>query len=129
MYEMISPRKDQELAPMSDESYTVNECYQLQTGQQDKQCHSILQPVHDGGGSRSVGASGEVEHSNVKGDSQKGMKTCLIALAFAVILIAVVVIAALALAVINLSHFVSIFWSPASAVGFIHSGKYFPGCR
>ena len=43
-------------------------------------------------------------HSNMKGDSQKGMKRCLIALVFAVVLMAVVTIAALALAVINYSH-------------------------
>ena len=40
----------------------------------------------------------------MKGDSQKGMKKCLIALVFAVVLMAVVTIAALALAVINYSH-------------------------
>ena len=57
----------------------------------------------DDGGSKSVGG-GEVEHSNMKGDSQKGMKICLIALVFAVVLMAVVTIAALALAVINYSH-------------------------
>ena len=37
------------------------------------------------------------KHS-MKGDSQKGMKRCLIALVFAVVLMAVVTIAALALA-------------------------------
>ena len=89
MYEIMNPGKDQELAPASDEShtYTSNECYQLQTRQQ-----------------KNTATDGEVEHSNMKGDSQKGMKRCLIALVFVVVLMAVVTIAALALAVINYSH-------------------------
>ena len=88
MYEIIDPGKDQEIAPASDEShtYTSNECYQLQTRQQ-----------------KNTATSGEVEHS-MKGDSQKGMKRCLIALVFAVVLMAVVTIAALALAVVSYSH-------------------------
>ena len=88
MYEIMNPGKDQELAPVSDESYkyTANECYQLQTCQQ-----------------KNTATSGEVEHS-MNGDSQEGMKRCLIALVFAVVLMAVVTIAALALAVINYSH-------------------------
>ena len=88
MYEIMNPGKDQELAPVSDESYnyTSNECYQLQTCQQ-----------------KNTATSGEVELS-LKGDSQKGMKRCLIALVFAVVLMALVTIAALALAVINYSH-------------------------
>ena len=88
MYEVMNPGKDQECIPVSDKSltYTVNECYQLQTCQQ-----------------KNTATSGEVEHS-MKGDSQKGIKRCLIALVFAVVLMAVVTIAALALAVINYSH-------------------------
>ena len=80
MYETLNPEEDQEIA------YTSNECYQLQTCQQ-----------------KNTATSGEVELS-LKGDSQKGMKRCLIALVFAVLLMAVVTIAALALAVINYSH-------------------------
>ena len=79
-------------------TYNVNECYQLQTCQQRNTATGA-----DDGGSRSVGG-GEVEHSNIIGDSQKGMKRCLIALVFAVVLIAVVTIAALSLAVVNYSH-------------------------
>ena len=99
MYEIMNSGQDQEVAPVSDESYTynVNECYQVQTCQQTNATTGA-----DDGGSRSVGG-GEVEHS-MKGDSQKGMKRCLIALVFAVVLMAVVTIAALALAVINYSH-------------------------
>ena len=67
-------------------TYNMNACYQLQTCQQ-----------------RNTATGGEVEHS-MKGDSQKGMKRCLIALVFAVVFMAVVTIAALALAVINYSH-------------------------
>ena len=82
-------------------TYTANDCYQLQTCQQKNTTTGA-----DDGGSRSVGSGtgAEVEHSNMKGDSQKGMKICLIALVFAVVLMAVVTIAALALAVINYSH-------------------------
>ena len=89
MYELMNPEQDQELAPVSDESftYTANESYQLQTCQQ-----------------KNTATRGSVEHSNMKGDSQKGMKRCLIALIFAVILMAVVTIAALALAVVSYSH-------------------------
>ena len=99
MYEVMNSGKDQELAPVSDESYTytANECYQLQPCQQKNTATGA-----DDGGSRSVGGGG-VEHS-MKGDSQKGMKRCLIALVFAVVLMAVVTIAALALAVNNYSH-------------------------
>ena len=100
MYEIMNPGKDQELAPVSDESYkySMNDCYQLQPCQQKNTATGA-----DDGGSKSVGG-GEVEHSNMKGDSQKGIKRCLIALVFAVVLMAVVTIAALALAVINYSH-------------------------
>ena len=99
MYEIMNPGKNRELAPVSDESYkyNVNECYQLQTCQQTNATTGA-----DDGGSRSVGG-GEVEHS-MKGDSQKGMKRCLIALVFAVVLMAVVTIAAFSVAVINYSH-------------------------
>ena len=88
MYEIMNSGKDQEVAPVSDESYnyTSNECYQLQTCQQ-----------------KNTATSGEVDHS-MKSDSQKGMKRCLIALVFAVVLMAVVTIATLALAVVNYSH-------------------------
>ena len=88
MYEIMNPGKDRELAPVSDKihTYTSNECYQLQTCQQ-----------------KNSTTGGEVEHF-MKGDPQKGMKRCLIAMAFAVVLMAVVTIAALALAVINYSH-------------------------
>ena len=102
MYEKVmNSGNDQELAPVSDESYiyTSNVCYQLQTCQQK----NTATDADDDGNSKSVGG-GEVEHSNMKGDSQKGMKRCLIALVFAVVLMAVVTIAALALAVINYSH-------------------------
>ena len=80
LYEIMNSRKDQEIA------YTSNECYQLQTYQR-----------------KNTATSGEVDHS-MKGDSQKGMKRCLIALVFAVVLMAVVTIATLALAVNNYSH-------------------------
>ena len=58
MYEIMNSRKDQEIA------YTTNECYQLQTCQRKNTATSV-----------------EVEHS-MKGDSQKGMKRCLIALVY-----------------------------------------------
>ena len=88
MYEQMNPGQDQECIPVSDESftYTANQSYQLQTCQQ-----------------KNTATCGEVEHS-MKGDSQKGMKRCLIALVFAVVLMAVVTIATLSLAVINYSH-------------------------
>ena len=80
------------------ESAANNFTYKLQTCQQKNTATGA-----DDGGSRSVGG-GEVEHTNMKGNSQKGMKRCLIALVFAVVLMAVVTIAALALAVINYSR-------------------------
>ena len=101
MYEVMNSGKDQEVAPVSDESYiyTSNVCYRLQTCQQKNTATGA-----DDGGYRSVGGGAEVEHGMTEGDSQKGMKRCLIALVFAVVLMAVVTIAALALAVINYSH-------------------------
>ena len=97
MYEIMNSGQDQEVEPVPGESYTYtsNDCYQLQTCQQT----NATTGADDGG---SVGG-GEVEHS-MKGDSQKGMKRCLIALVFAVVLMAVVTIATLVLAVINYSH-------------------------
>ena len=84
MYETLNPEEDQEIRYTW---FSVRLSYQLQTCQQ-----------------KNTATSGEVEHS-MKGDSQKGMKRCLIALVFAVVLMAVVTcIAALALAVINYSH-------------------------
>ena len=77
MYEIMNPGKDQELTPVSGEgyTYTMNDCYQLQTCQQKNTATGA-----DNGGSKSVGGGG-VEHG-MKGDSQKGMKRCLIALVY-----------------------------------------------
>ena len=102
LYEIMSLSPEAEVehqeSAANNFTYTSNECYQLQTCQQKNTATGA-----DDGGSKSVGGGG-VEHSNMKGDSQKGVKICLIALVFAVVLMAVVTIAALALAVINYSH-------------------------
>ena len=123
MYEIMNPGKDQELAPVSGESYTytVNDSYRLQTCQQKNTATGA-----DDGGSKSVGG-GEVEHS-MKGDSQKGMKRCLIALVFAVVLMAVVTIAALALAVVSYSLTSQAVANFNTVKNYIFHGQIKPQC-
>ena len=87
----------QQSATVSDDqcTYSVNECYQLQTNAPNRT---------DDGGARYAGGVEVKDSSNMKGASQKGMKRCVIVLTFAVVLLALVTIAALALAVISYSH-------------------------
>ena len=97
-YEIMNPENQQELASKSGENFTyntVNECYQLQQNNgADVGCSRY---VNSGGGA--------VEYACKKGDySHKRMKSCVIVMSFALVLLTLVSVAALVLAVISFSH-------------------------